>query len=187
MSVTSDPTTDGSTSSGESGFGSTTSPTASAVTLKSSVSTTSNSPSGMNAGTGVGVAIGVGLLFLGCVLVLYYLHKTGRLKWFTARGRPRRSSTSSSRRPLEPDDTESVDAMPRAPESDMFAISDDHDPYHDRDNDREQAEDGYYYDEVFGSSAFEDETTKASNKELFSASSDEVPDLLLRVDPINFK
>ncbi|XP_071085880.1 uncharacterized protein [Haliotis cracherodii] len=185
MSETSEPTPDGSTSADDGSSSNTTATSTTSPTLKSSISTTSGYPPGpgMNAGTGVGVAIGVGLLLIGCVLVLYYLHRTGRLKWFTARGRPRRSSTSSSRRPLEPDDTESVDAMPRVTDGDMFAIADDH----DHDHDREQAEDGYFYDEVFGSSEFEDETTKASNKELFSVSSDEVPDLLLRVDPVNFK
>ncbi|XP_071085881.1 uncharacterized protein [Haliotis cracherodii] len=177
MSETSEPTPDGSTSADDGSSSNTTATSTTSPTLKSSIRP------GMNAGTGVGVAIGVGLLLIGCVLVLYYLHRTGRLKWFTARGRPRRSSTSSSRRPLEPDDTESVDAMPRVTDGDMFAIADDH----DHDHDREQAEDGYFYDEVFGSSEFEDETTKASNKELFSVSSDEVPDLLLRVDPVNFK
>lgn len=88
-----------------------------------------------------------------------------------------RSSTTGSHHPLEPDEVE--DFPPPRTERELFSIGD-HD---DIDMRRGGAapDDGYYFDEIYEKSAFVDEATNSSIKELkIPTESDDVPDLLFR-------
>lgn len=86
-------------------------------------------------------------------------------------------STSSSHHPLDPDDVE--DLPPPRTERELFSIGD-HDDIDTRLGGAAPSDD-YFFDEIYEKSAFVDETTNSSIKELkLESERDNVPDLLFR-------
>ncbi|KAK6194915.1 hypothetical protein SNE40_000447 [Patella caerulea] len=138
----------------------------------------------------IGVIVSIIIIGVFALIILYYNYRKGRLQkllfCLKPTSRTRRSSTTSSRRPLEPDDTGSID-VPDRKMDDLFTIGD-----VEEDGAQASMDDGYYYDEVFGSSEFQDEITKSSIKNLYSLSAknedddssllddDDLPDLSFR-------
>ncbi|XP_061171397.1 uncharacterized protein LOC133180946 [Saccostrea echinata] len=103
---------------------------------------------------------------------LRYSKSCVRLKNLTRR----RSSTTGSHHPLEPDEVE--DLPPPRTERELFSIGD-HDDIDTRLGGA--PDDGYFFDEIYEKSAFVDEVTNSSLKELrIPTESDNVPDLLFR-------
>lgn len=124
--------------------------------------------------TGTVIAVIITLVAIGALLTLSYIYlkKRGyfsKLSCFQYT-RARRSSISS-RHALE--DHEAMEATDhprtRGEVEDMFTIEDaDNNPAEPTEN-REE----YFYDEVFGQSQFEDETTNQTLRQLYSASGDD--------------
>lgn len=86
-------------------------------------------------------------------------------------------STSSSHHPLDPDDVE--DLPPPRTERELFSIGD-HDDIDTRLGGAAPSDD-YFFDEIYEKSAFVDETTHSSIKDLkLESERDNVPDLLFR-------
>ncbi|XP_060579074.1 uncharacterized protein LOC132736040 [Ruditapes philippinarum] len=106
-------------------------------------------------------------------------------------GRRRRLSSTSSRGPLTQDDATFVNISdPPRQERELFSIGD-QDGGQDgrqRSMQRRGTEDDYFYDEIFGQSAFVDETTNRANTYLSVADDDDddilsglnVPDLVFK-------
>jgi hypothetical protein len=88
-----------------------------------------------------------------------------------------RSSTNGSHHPLEPDEAE--DFPPPRTERELFSIGD-HEEIDTR-HGGAAPDDGYFFDEIYEKSAFVDEATNSSIKELkIPRRRDDVPDLLFR-------
>ncbi|KAL8585940.1 hypothetical protein ACOMHN_061101 [Nucella lapillus] len=138
--------------------------------------TTASTQTGEDGGLSGGVTVLiVGLVIFGAALVftLIYFKITGklqRLSMWRSKVTKRRSSTTSSRRPLDVDDHEDEaqreDDLPVAREVAMFTI-DDFEPVHNDEYSRPANNEEYFYDEVFGQSMFEDEATNASMRHLY--------------------
>lgn len=150
---------------------------------------TKASPGGVSGGV-VAVIILLFVIGIACLLLILYLRRSGKLQRFILlKGslRARRDSSSSSRRPLEPDDIDherdgdNVD-MPKPRDGEMFTIEDFETDLGDTDRQSRGTNDEYFYDEVFGKSVFEDETTKASIGQLYLAAEDD--DEMFDVDAI---
>nr|XP_022288856.1 uncharacterized protein LOC111100966 [Crassostrea virginica] len=120
------------------------------------------------------------IAFIGIIILLYILLKKFRYSnWFLRLTNltRRRSSTTGSHHPLEPDDVE--DLPPPRTERELFSIGD-HDDI-DTGMGGAAPDDGYFFDEIYEKSAFVDENTNTSIKELkIPSESDNVPDLLFR-------
>lgn len=87
-------------------------------------------------------------------------------------------TTSSSHHPLDPDDVEE-DLPPPRTERELFSIGD-HDDIDTRLGGAAPSDD-YFFDEIYEKSAFVDETTHSSIKDLkLESERDNVPDLLFR-------
>lgn len=87
-------------------------------------------------------------------------------------------TTSSSHHPLDPDDVEE-DLPPPRTERELFSIVD-HDDIDTRLGGAAPSDD-YFFDEIYEKSAFVDETTHSSIKDLkLESERDNVPDLLFR-------
>ncbi|ESO98744.1 hypothetical protein LOTGIDRAFT_158691 [Lottia gigantea] len=136
----------------------------------------------------IGFSISVILICVFCLILLYYLYKKRRLHLLPClkNWSPRKSSGSVSRRPLQQDDdTGSVDAPETIQDrkmddlqQDLFTIGDVEDDNQNKDNN----DDGFFMDEVYGRSEFQDKATKMSNKNLYSITSDEDDSSLLDDD-----
>ena len=107
-------------------------------------------------------------------------------------GRRRRRSSTSSRGPLTQDDATFVNISdPPRPDRELFSIGD-QDGGQDgrqRSMQRRGTEDDYFYDEIFGQSAFVDETTNRANTYLSVADDDDDDDILggLNIPDLIFK
>ncbi|XP_076435636.1 uncharacterized protein LOC143275431 isoform X2 [Babylonia areolata] len=129
---------------------------------------------GMSGGAvaAVVVVIALGISIMAMLIYLKVTHKLYRLVPCGLKvSAKRRSSTSSSRRPLDVDDPEDEgrreDDLPVTREATMFTI-DDFEPVHNDEYDtRRGNSEEYFYDEVFGQSEFEDEATNASMRHLY--------------------
>ncbi|XP_041375300.1 uncharacterized protein LOC121388107 [Gigantopelta aegis] len=153
--------------------------TASSVKLTSdtTIKTTTIMPK-LNSAQVFGLSAGIAIVLIAILIVLICLRKRGKLKSLHCFGKPirsRRSSNSSSRHPLDLEtyddhDNDSLnDDNLRPTDGDLFAIGD----VEDVEYPTNTAEDGYFYDEVFSRSAFEDAATNQSIKQLYSIQSDD--------------
>lgn len=122
-----------------------------------------------------GICVGVGvLLSIIAFMLCLWKYRKNQIRGFFKNIRRRRASTSHH--PLEPDDTGSVDLPEPRIERQLFSIGD------NDDQENTGGYDDYFYDEIFGHSAFVDERTNTSLKKLYTVQSEDVPDLLFR-DP----
>ncbi|XP_062566039.1 uncharacterized protein LOC134228407 [Saccostrea cucullata] len=118
-------------------------------------------------------AIALSVLIYTLYKKLRYSKSCVRLKNLTRR----RSSTTGSHHPLEPDEVE--DLPPPRTERELFSIGDNDDI--DTRLGGAAPDDGYFFDEIYEKSAFVDEVTNSSLKELrIPTENDNVPDLLFR-------
>lgn len=147
------------------------------LTVSSSVEPSNSGPA-IPSGV-IGLFVGLLVLGIAVLVLIIYLRKTGRLTGvipFKRLGRERRSSNSSSRRPLdmEPETSERSEGdqagmsdLPTLREGTMFTIDDAETDPVDLDTQSRGTNDEYFYDEVFGKSVFEDEVTNTSMRELY--------------------
>lgn len=142
----------------------------------------------------IAVFVGVMVVAILVVIVFIYLRRKKNLSHLPfpcdkccMQGRKRRSSTTSFNNPLTATDDDLV--VPR--DRELFSIGD-QDGGQDgrvRSRPRVEPEDDYFYDEIFERSAFVDERTNKSNKQLTVEDFDDdfdIPDLTFK-PPTTFK
>lgn len=142
----------------------------------------------------IAVFVGVIVVAILVVIVFIYLRRRRNLSYLPfpcdkccMQGRKRRSSTTSFNNPLTATDDDLV--VPR--DRELFSIGDQDGGQDGRDRSRArvETEDDYFYDEIFERSAFVDERTNKSNKQLTVEDFDDdfdIPNLTFK-PPTTFK
>ncbi|XP_045201523.2 mucin-5AC-like [Mercenaria mercenaria] len=151
-----------------------------------------NLGSHISAGTALGIFL-IAFVFVGVGSFIFYkMKKKGNLPCQSCKvclPRRRRRSSTSSRGPLTQDDATFVNITdPPRSERELFSIGEQDGGQDGRPSSmqRRGTEDDYFYDEIFGTSAFVDETTNRANTHLTVDDDDDdlgglnIPDLVFK-------